>query len=191
MKILYIILITIFSLSIILYLIFFQLIPYIRNKKVNKIIEDDSQKNDIDMRVDIGAVYKKSININVPLIFNRTYNIVATFANSDGKVILNSKDTQGKLLLNIIVTDDKNNVIATSNFNNNIWKIENLATKNSIGTIILTPDQDLINSTELNLGIETIKATINNPVQYTKDYIRISGNYSRFFSFNDLVERVN
>lgn len=182
------ILIIIFVIILIIYLIFFQLIPYIHTKSNEKIISDDNKNNDINMKMELGSVYKKTINIKVPLFFDRNYNIIATFANSDGKIIPNTYETEGKLLLNINVTEN-GNVISTSNFNNNFWKIEKLASPDTSGNIILTLDEDLIKQTELNLGLTTIKATINNPIEYTKNYVHISGNYSRFFSFNEAIEK--
>jgi len=189
MKLVFIILISIFIIILFVYLIIFQVIPYINKKESQKTISNDSKNNDINMKMELGSVYKKTINIKVPLFFNRSYDILATFANSDGKIIPNTYVSEGKLLLNIIVTE-KDNVIATSNFNNNIWKIEKLASPDSPGNIILTPDENLIKESELNLGFTTIKATINNPIEYTKNYVHIIGNYSSFFSFNDVIQRV-
>jgi hypothetical protein len=189
MKVIFIILITIFILILVIYLIIFQLIPYINKKSLDRIISNDSKNNDIDMKMELGSAYTKTINVEVPLLFNRNYKILATFANSDGKIIPDTYASEGKLFLNITVTE-KDTVIATSNFNNNYWKIETLATKDIPGTITLTPDPDLINATEVNLGITTIIAKINNPVQYTKNYVRLKANYSSFFSFDDVIERI-
>lgn len=188
MKVIFIILITIFILILVIYLIIFQLIPYINKKRLDRIISNDSKNNNIDMKIELGSAYTKTINIKVPL-FNRNYKILATFANSDGKVIPDTYASEGKLSLNITVTEN-DSVIATSNFNNNDWKIQTLATKDIPGTITLTPDPDLINATEVNLGFTTIRAKINNPVQYTKNYVRLKANYSNFFSFDDVIERV-
>lgn len=189
MKLIFIILIIIFILILLIYLIFFQLIPYIHKKGLEKIILNDSKKNDIDMKIELGSRYQKNIHIKVPFMFDRNYNILATFANSDGKVIPNTYNNEGKLLLNITVSEN-NNVIATSNFNNNYWKIDKLASPDIPGNIILTPDEDLIKESELNLGFTTIRATINNPIEYTKNYVHISGNYSSFFSFNDVIDKI-